>query len=206
MISTTTQILLVQEKLSLLESYVGWTIGGVTLTLTVLIALFLGLSFVYQRKFQKEELKNLEDELTKKIFENLEKKKNELHADLEKKINELESNLDQKMCHQRADLDRNWALRCVDLNLHGIAFKWWVSAARGYSKLPNKERLFNISVTGAKEALEKELHKNQIDDLIESGDDILKDIEIIRLKSRVQADTLEGLFKEKIKIVPATQN
>ncbi len=62
MTSTSTEFLLLVQKVELLQYYSSWIIAGVTLTITVLIALFLAIQFSSFKKFAEDRIISLKSE------------------------------------------------------------------------------------------------------------------------------------------------
>ena len=112
--SSSTEIALLHQQVDSLTNYIGWVIGGVTLTITVLLALFALIQFVYQRKLQQEEI----DALEKSNNENIEAKLAEIENRLKKYTSTIVQDAETKLTKVNATpklrrsgtLRENWPL------------------------------------------------------------------------------------------------
>jgi hypothetical protein len=200
-LSTTTQLLLLQQKVAGLEGYMAWIIGGVTLTITVLMAIFAVIQFVYQRKIAQSEIDGVEKKLSAQIIKELSDKEKDLKNFAKDTVKEVEKHLEQKVSLMKADISRRFAIDCEE-TIPATAFDWWLDAAVGYAE-NNKERMASVSIKAAKESLEKIGTKFQVDSLIENSQSIGSNL--IKLKNasyNIEADMLQEIFKDKLKLKP----
>ena len=197
-----TDFLLLQQKVNLLETHMNWIIGGVTITIAVLLAIFAVIQFVYQRKIEKEEIKKIEEVLTQKIEEKLLEKEFNLQTMIERVTSKTEKDLKYKIGLMNADIARRFALDCAEDHLPATAFDWWLTAAAEYSE-NGLDEMRVVSVRASKEELEKIKTKFHIDSLLESIDQTTENLKKLRKNHSVEADLLEGLFKKKIESTPS---
>lgn len=175
----------------------NWVIGGITITIGVLMAVFAVVQFVYQRKIQKEEIGKLEGDLSKKIDSQLSEKELALITVIEERIGITEKDLTHKINLMNADIDRRFALDCAEDGMPHVAFDWWVSAAARYAET-NSTQMRSTAVKEAKDEIGKVKEKYQIDGLLEYTSNITENLAILRKKHPIEADLLAELFKKKI--------
>lgn len=196
--STTTEIALLQQQVALLTEHVNWVIGGVTLCITVLLALFALIQFIYQRKLQKSELQAARDELKEDIHKALEDAESKLKSFAENSIGKVEAELKKDISKINGDISRRFALDCTKDGLHSTAFSWWLRAASEYLNSDSTE-MFQISLKEARSAIQEVDTVSQRDDLFESATQITGYLEIIEQKYKTEAELLRDLFKGKCK-------
>lgn len=195
--STTTELLLLAQKVDLLESHMNWVIGGVTLTITALMAIFAVIQFVYQRKSAEGEIKKAESELVKMIDEKLLEKELILKTRIDKRIEDVSNNLRREIASANTDIARNFAISAEKDNLHSAAFNWWLSAAVGYAGL-GQDSLRSMSIKNAKEQLEKVKDRISVNFLLEDSTNIISKLHRLHQKHPIEAEILEGIFRSKL--------
>ena len=109
-LATSTEFLLLSQKVNLLESYLGWVIGGVTLTITVIIAFFVTVQFIYSRNLQKKDVESLKRTLTTYIEQVADKKALDLQAFVEQNFNDVEVKLEKTTQKNEIEFARLLAL------------------------------------------------------------------------------------------------
>ncbi len=194
--------MLIEQKLSSLESHMNWVIGGVTATIGVLMAIFAVIQFVYQRKIESSRLEKIKEDLDAKMVRDLEQKETFLKEFLTEKVSQTESKLEKKIGLMSADISRQYALACEGKGMSAVAFTWWLGAAAEYSENDSVE-LCNVSIKSAKECLDK---VDSGDELLGSCPSIIRDLGILGKKRKVEGDLLETLFKEKLRGVNSPSN
>lgn len=178
-LSTSTQILLINQKLDLLEHYFDWTIGGVTISLTFLIALFLAVQFGSYKK--------LLDSKTAKLLTQLNKSRD----DIEEKMHKMQA-------QAASSNGRSMAMTCLNKKDYSGAFLWTVWAAFWYysGSLAGRDKQVEKYLQSAKNSLSKataaiydKSHKETLDSALntlrEDFPNLVSEIEIM-LKDKYQ--------------------
>lgn len=126
---TSTTILLLSQKVDLLENYLGWVITTVTGIITILIALFVTIQFFSLKSIIKKEM----DLLKKRLFEDLSNKVDEkalqLKSFTEENIKELESRIKTAEQMTEMQVSRLLAISAESNNVHGPAIYYWLKHA-----------------------------------------------------------------------------
>ena len=203
LISTSTQLLLLNQKVTSLESYMNWTIGGITIIVTVLMAIFAVIQFVYQKKIEKDEIQKVEKNLFFKIEKDLTEKEELLKVFANKKISEVEVRVNKYMSLMSADIARRFAIDCSKDNIPATALAWWTSAAADYSE-NDSEKLCNTCINEAKSCLFKICSKSDKESLFEYSSSITGNISRLKKRHPFEAGILEELLKDKLKSEPIT--
>ncbi len=198
--TTSAEILFLQQKVDLLETHMNWVISSVTITIGVLMAIFAVIQFVYQRKIEMEEIRKIGENLNNKINEKLLEKELELQTLIKERIGTTEDNLMHRISLINGDIARRFAIDCAEDKLPANAFEWWAAAAAEYSESDSDLR--SISIRNARDELQNVKTKFQLDYLLEHTASITEDLGRLRQKHPVEADLLEGLFKKKIESTP----
>lgn len=196
--SSSTEILLIQQQISLLTSHMDWIIGGVTLTITILLGLFGLIQFVYQRKIQKSEIDALEKNLSDQIEEKLKRAEERLQSFSKETIGEVEQDLRKDINSMDADIARRFAIDCEKDSLNAAAFSWWLRAAVGYEKSGIK-RMYSVSITNAKKSLEKTESRSETDSLFESSPIITENLNALEESHKSEVEVLREIFMDKCK-------
>lgn len=196
-LSQDVRFLLLENRIDGIENHMNWTIGGVTITITFLLALFALIQFVYQRKIEKESLKKLKDDLILEINEKVLEKEESLKLFIANDLRNTEKNLKTQINRMNGDLSRRYAIDCENADIPATAFIWWLDAIIRYAE-NGEEELQKISFKAAKENLEKIDTKFRVDTLLEESENINR--KLVRLKELfpVESDLLEVIFKKKI--------
>lgn len=195
--STTTQLLLLAQKVDLLETYMNWVIAGVTIIIGVIMAVFATIQFVYQRKSAEGEIKKAENSLIKTIDEELLKKESILKELIAESIEKVSSDLRQKIAFVNTDVARQFAIGSEKDDFHGASFFWWLSAAVGYSEA-NEDSLRSTCISAAKRQLEKVVDQVDTAHLLKESTHILNNLNRLRQKHPIEAELLEGIFRSKL--------
>jgi hypothetical protein len=196
------QLALLQQKVDLTETHMNWVIGGVTLTITFLLALFAFIQFIYQKKLEEKRIKEVEDKLDKKIEKEFNEKEKVLKSIIESRISKTENSLKEEIRLQEADICRRFAIDCNKDNFFALSFTWWLRASALYAKYAPDDQLLNVSIKSAKDSLENVNTKIELENLFEYSSRVIENINALKSSHLIQAELLEKLFKEKIQSKP----
>lgn len=197
------QLMLVQQKVDLLQDHMNWVIGGVTLTITFLLALFALIQFIYKKKLDEKRIQEVEKKLNEKIEKEISSKEEILKNIIESKVSATEETLTKQIRYLEADVCRRFAIDCSNGNIPSIAFGWWIRAAALYAEHTTERQLLNISIKEAKNMLEKINTKFDVDSLLEFASNTHTYINELRKKYPTEAGVIEKLFTEKVNFKPS---
>lgn len=167
----------------------------------ILIWLAIITCFLFKNRNKIPSTKKLEENLTEKINEKLFEKEKNLKLLITNTISQTENQLRHRISLIRADVSRRFALDCEKDNLPEIAFGWWILAATDYAER-GSDNMCNISIKGAKRAIEEIKTKSEIDFLLEKTSSISANLNRLKKEHLIEADLLENMFKEKLKSTP----
>ncbi len=194
-VSTTTQLLLLQQKIDSFD----WIITETTLTLTFLIALFVAIQFVYSRKLQVKDIEKLKLNLTNFITNKVDDKALDLQSLIRQTTEELRSNIKEDQITLTAEISRSYALHNEQLGAFENAFEWWLKAARFY-KESKEEDLFRISFDSALDSITKLdiTNKGALKLLLKHMPVIEGYLNFLRPFNKIEIEILEKKLKEKL--------
>lgn len=196
--STTTELALLHQQIDSLTTYFGWIIGSVTLTVTVLLALFALIQFVYQNKIQRAEIKVLEEELDGRVDKKIVAAEERLKKYAEIEIEFAVMKLKNENRFLRADIARRFAIDCDKEAIPATAADWWIQAAADYLECGSEE-MYRLSIKNGRKAIEKISNQFGVDSLIECSPSITTSLERIAKTHKTEADIVIDVFKAKIK-------
>lgn len=78
LMATSTEFVILKQRIDSLEFYSSHIITGITLTITILLALFALVQFIYQQRIQEDRIKSIENKLKGEIEMVLRNKEEEL--------------------------------------------------------------------------------------------------------------------------------
>lgn len=142
---TPTQLLLLQQQVDGFESYLNWVIGGVTLTITILIALFLGIQFFSIRSLINKDLEKIEENTEKGI-----KKQ-------EDKLEKISKELQNQIYLSRSEIGKSISYTATQKGNWETAFIWKVEEAYWYyiGRFNNYTTFVPMLLSYAKKSLER---------------------------------------------------
>jgi hypothetical protein len=119
--STSTEFLLLAQKVDLLQWSFEWIVSGITLAIGTMIALFLGIQFFSYKRLLDSSLKNAKREFTQMLEER--------HDNLDKRLNDSIAKLDNLKFESQSSDARIMATHYQSEGRYDSAYLWWVYAA-----------------------------------------------------------------------------
>ena len=194
MLASTTDFILLSQKVSLLESYFGWIIGGVTLTITILVALFVVIQYFYGRSIQKNEIRLLEEKLQLKIISSIDSKAIDLRSFVEQSFEDVQKKIKLIEDDNKIENSRLLALAAENLKSHDMAFFWWLKSASFVFKNNGLDVVKRLNF--AKECLV--LYEGKNSTVKEHSDEIQIIFDSIEKKYRIEIKDLRSEFTKRI--------
>ena len=198
-LATSTEFLLLSQKVNLLESYLGWVIGGVTLTITVIIAFFVTVQFIYSRNLQKKDVESLKRTLTTYIEQVADKKALDLQAFVEQNFKDVEVKLEKTTQKNEIEFARLLALTAKASKVFNAAFYWWLKTA--YLVTTSSHKVVDLDdVSGYLQSAKSVLALSESSSsfLKERSKEIQMIFKVLKKTHSIEVSALEITFKSKI--------
>lgn len=195
-IATTTEFLLLSQKVNLLQDYLNSTIEGVTLVITVLIALFVTIQFFYSKKIQRKEIDSLKIKLTNHMESIVDKKALDLQSFIEQNIKEMKDKIKQTADRNQIETARLLALVAEAQKVRGPAFYWWLRNAYLISKHDYSQKVIPSRINKATEALKECSEGNNF--IVENSAEIQEMVASLEKRHKIEIDNLQKHLISKL--------
>jgi len=151
--STSTDFVLLSEKISYLTNSFNWVVGGIGIVITIVIGIIGLVQFFYNKKLIGQEIGDIKKDLNDFTNKTLDEKALSLQSYIESEISSLRDEMESKRRSMSGDIARSYALSCESDMLYATAFNWWLSAAVHYDEIGSS--FLSTAIKSAKDCLEK---------------------------------------------------